>query len=233
MIKEKKDEVLKILGKMKDLIEEEKFLQDTDVLFKGKKYWDKFPSIEEMAKLVSECRQCHLWESRTLTVFGEGTIPSRVMFVGEGPGFEEDRQGRPFVGRAGQLLTKIIESIGLKREGVYITNMVKCHPMINPKTPDRRGNDRPPTNDEMVSCRPYLEAQFYYIKPEIIVTLGNSAAQSLLENASGITRMRGRFYPFKNIKLLPTFHPAALLRSPELKKYVWEDMKLLKKELKI
>jgi DNA polymerase len=256
---EKKKELAK---EVKKYLEEEKYFGYTDVVFesgngKNKMTGDKadkenlksgrelYPEIErrlaagelltleETARIVSVCIKCRLSESRTMTVFGEGNPRANVMFVGEGPGFDEDRQGMPFVGRAGQLLTKIIESTGLKREDVFITNVVKCHPMVDPSNPDRRGNDRPPSKDEAAACRPYLEQQLRNIRPKVVVTLGNSAAQLLLETDTGITRLRGRFYDLRGIKLMPTFHPAALLRNSDLKKDVWNDMKMLKKELGI
>lgn len=193
---------------------------------------EKEKLINEILKDVRGCKKCPLHKSRISVVFGEGCPGTKVMFVGEGPGYDEDRQGRPFVGRAGQLLTKIIESIGLKREDVYITNIVKCHPMINPGTPDRRGNDRPPTEEEVSQCLPFLKKQIAVIKPVAMMTLGNSAARTLLGTQTGISKLRGQVHDMDNIKLIPTYHPAALLRNPSLKPYVWEDMKLLRCLLK-
>ena len=146
--------------------------------------------------------------------------------LGEGPGFEEDRQGRPFVGKAGQLLDKILASIGLSRETVYIANIVKCHPMVDPSQPEKRGNDRPPTPDEMAACRGYLDEQIRIIRPRIIVTLGGVASKTLIGTETGIMRLRGKWHTYAplDIPLLPTFHPAALLRNPDWKRDVWNDL---------
>lgn len=159
------------------------------------------------------------------------------MFIGEGPGFKEDHTGEPFVGRSGQLLDKIMVSIGLSRKTVYIANIVKCHPMKNPADPESHGNDRPPTPEEMDACRGWLEAQIRAIKPKVIVTLGAVPARALLGDLTPITKIRGQWRTYDPgaglppIKLLPTFHPAALLRNPDLKRDVWDDMKNLQKEL--
>jgi uracil-DNA glycosylase len=157
--------------------------------------------------------------------------------VGEGPGFDEDHKGEPFVGRSGQLLDKIMESIGLSRATVYIANIVKCHPMTDPSDPEKRGNDRPPTPAEMDACRHWLEEQIRAIRPKVIVTLGASPAKALLRDMTPITKIRGKWREFDPggglppVKLLPTFHPAALLRNPDLKRDVWTDMKALREEL--
>ena len=156
--------------------------------------------------------------------------PADVLFIGEGPGYQEDREGEPFVGPAGQLLDKILASIGLSRQTVYIANIVKCHPMKDPSTPEARGNDRPPTPEEAAACRPFLDEQIAAVNPRVIVTLGATAARELL-GVSSITRERGRWREYNGIKALPTFHPAALLRDESLKKDVWMDMKALKAEL--
>jgi len=157
------------------------------------------------------------------------------MFVGEGPGYEEDHRGEPFVGKAGQLLERILASIGLSREGVYITNVVKCHPMRDPRSPEARGNDRPPSPEEIAACRPFLEEQIRLVCPQVIVTLGAVPARALLGEAEPLARLRGRWGIYRGgaapVKVLPTFHPAALLRKPELKREVWADMKALRREL--
>ncbi|OGS20346.1 MAG: hypothetical protein A2252_07935 [Elusimicrobia bacterium RIFOXYA2_FULL_39_19] len=203
-------------------------MKETPVpVFKGA----KAKKLSEIEAVVKTCRLCRLGDSRIKAVFGEGNPDSKIMFVGEGPGYDEDRQGRPFIGRAGQLLTKIIESIGLKREDVFIANIVKCHPMIDPKNPDLRGNDRPPSKEEMACCMPFLLAQIDIIKPKVIVTLGNSSTSTLLETTETISKIRGKFHTFHKTPLMPTYHPSALLRNPALKIDVWNDMKLLKKEL--
>ncbi len=210
--------------------------------------WTSAPAVEtkapatpgtlaELAAKIHACRACPLGASRIQAVPGVGSPDAKVMFIGEGPGFQEDHQGEPFVGRSGQLLDKIMESIGLSRRTVYIANIVKCHPMKNPADPESRGNDRPPTPEEMQACRGWLEAQIRTIKPKVIVTLGAVPAKALLGDLTPITKIRGRWRTYDPggglplIKLLPTFHPAALLRNPDLKRDVWTDMKNLQKEL--
>lgn len=197
----------------------------------------RFGSLDELVEKIKACRACELGNYRIQAVPGVGSPDARVMFVGEGPGFSEDHQGEPFVGRSGQLLDKIMESIGLSRRTVYIANIVKCHPMKNPRDPESRGNDRPPTPEEMAACRGWLEAQIRAVKPKVIVTLGAVPARALLDDDTPITKIRGRWRSYDPgeglppIKLLPTFHPAALLRNPDLKRDVWNDMKSLKEEL--
>jgi DNA polymerase len=149
-----------------------------------------------------------------------GNAKAHLVFVGEGPGADEDAQGEPFVGRAGQLLTRIIEAIQLRREDVYICNIIKCRPPGN----------RNPEPDEVAACEPFLRAQLAVIKPKLICALGTFAAQTLLRTKEPISRLRGRFFAYEGIPLLPTFHPAFLLRKPHEKRTVWEDMKLLQKE---
>jgi len=157
---------------------------------------------------------------RSHIVFGEGNPRAKLVFVGEGPGFEEDQQGRPFVGAAGQLLTKIIEAIHLTRGQVYICNIVKCRPPGN----------RTPLADEIETCAPFVERQIAAIKPDFICTLGGVAAQRILRTTEPISRLRGRFQDYNGIRVLPTYHPAYLLRNADKKRDVWEDMKLLIKE---
>ncbi|MDR3112591.1 MAG: uracil-DNA glycosylase [Elusimicrobiota bacterium] len=181
--------------------------------------------LEVLKKEVLFCQKCVLGKSRLNAVFGSGCTTADLMFVGEGPGFEEDHKGEPFIGKAGQLLTKIIESIGQSRETVYIANIVKCHPMKDPSSPEERGNDRPPFPEEMEICRLYLDKQIEIIAPKIIVTLGSSATKGLLKSEEPISKMRGTFKSYNGVKLMPTYHPAALLRNPSLKKDVWSDMK--------
>lgn len=172
-------------------------------------------SLEEVAAEVAGCRRCPLHEKRNHTVFGEGDPAADLMFVGEGPGADEDRIGRPFVGRAGHLLDDIIEKgMGLRREQVFIANVVKCRPPGN----------RNPEPAEIASCTPYLHAQIDLIRPKVIVALGKFAAQTLLESKSAISRLRGRFFDYRGIKLMPTFHPSYLLRNPGDKRLVWEDI---------
>lgn len=192
--------------------------------------------MDALSVQVKACRRCGLGASRLNAVFGVGTYKASVVFVGEGPGFQEDHQGEPFVGRSGQLLDKIMETVlGLKRSDVYIANIVKCHPMKNPADPESHGNDRPPTPDEIAACRPYLDEQLRFIRPRCIVTLGSVPTKVLLNTDKGISFVRGRSYdypveivPGRAIKVFPTYHPAALLRNPNLKRDTWEDMKQLK-----
>jgi uracil-DNA glycosylase family 4 len=163
-----------------------------------------------------DCRRCKLCTlGRSQIVFGVGNPKARLMFVGEAPGEEEDKRGEPFVGRAGQLLTKIIEAIGLSREQVYIANVIKCRPPGN----------RNPENDEVAACEPFLFRQIDVIQPKVIVPLGKFAAQCLLKTMEPITRLRGRQFEYRGALLIPTFHPAYLLRNPSSKREVWEDMK--------
>ena len=167
----------------------------------------------EIGPLCMRCKLCNL--GRSQTVFGVGNPKARLMFVGEAPGEDEDKKGEPFVGRAGQLLTKIIESIGLTREQVYIANVIKCRPPGN----------RNPEPDEVATCEPFLFRQIDAIQPRVIVPLGKFAAQSLLKTMDPITRLRGRRFDYRGAVLIPTFHPAYLLRNPSAKREVWDDMK--------
>ncbi|NWF92006.1 MAG: uracil-DNA glycosylase [Syntrophaceae bacterium] len=187
-----------------------------DQLFlSGSERGDRSPTLEEIRESLGNCRRCKLHRSRRTLVFGEGSSKARLMIIGEAPGYDEDVQGRPFVGRAGQLLTKILQSIHLQREEVYITNIIKCRPPQN----------RNPEPDEIRSCYPFLVQQIQAIRPQILCALGTFAAQTLLKTDSKITALRGRPYEFAGIKLMPTYHPAYLLRNPDRKREVWEDMK--------
>jgi uracil-DNA glycosylase len=170
---------------------------------------------------LGECQRCHLGKSRRNLVFGEGNPNARLVFVGEAPGADEDVQGRPFVGRAGQLLTKIISAMGLEREDVYICNILKCRPPGN----------RNPQPDEIKTCEPFLIRQLQAIKPDIICALGTFAAHTLLKTEVPITLLRGKFHAYQGIKLMPTYHPAYLLRNPGAKKQVWEDVQVIMKDL--
>ena len=172
---------------------------------------------------LGECTRCKLHMlGRKQIVFGVGNPAADLMFVGEAPGADEDVQGEPFVGRAGQLLTKIIEAMGLRREDVYIANLIKCRPPQN----------RNPEPDEMIQCEPFMFRQIDVIKPKVIVALGKFAAQALLRTTDPITRLRGREYQYRNAILMPTYHPAYLLRTPSAKREVWEDMKRVSAILK-
>ena len=178
-------------------------------------------TLEDVCTDLGDCTRCGLCESRTHIVFGEGSPNAQVVFVGEGPGFDEDKCGQPFVGAAGQLLTKIIAAMRLTRETVYIGNIVKCRPP----------NNRNPEPGEIHQCLPFLKRQLAAINPRVICALGSVAARALLKTETPISRLRGRFYEFLGIPVMPTFHPAYLLRNPEKKKEVWEDVQQIMKML--
>jgi uracil-DNA glycosylase family 4 len=185
------------------------------------------PSPEEqlaaLAQTVARCTKCpHLAATRTQTVFGVGNPRASLLFVGEAPGAEEDRQGEPFVGPAGQLLTKMIRAMGLSREEVYIANVLKCRPNLPPGS---TGNRRP-TQEEMQRCLPYLQNQIQILRPKVIVALGSVALEGLLGKPFSISRLRGRFLDFQGIPLMPTYHPSYLLHnaSVQVKRQVWEDL---------
>ncbi|HBR17969.1 MAG: uracil-DNA glycosylase [Deltaproteobacteria bacterium RIFCSPLOWO2_12_FULL_43_16] len=179
-------------------------------------------TLKSVREELGDCKRCKLHKQRTNIVFGVGSPNTSLVFVGEGPGEDEDLQGEPFVGRAGQLLTKIINAMGLERKDVYICNVVKCRPPGN----------RNPEADEIAACRPFLEKQLDVIQPKIIVALGTHAAQTLLNTSEKITALRGRFHWYRDgIQLMPTFHPSYLLRNESKKKEVWEDMKVVLKAL--
>ena len=180
--------------------------------------------LEDLKNQIVNCKKCELGKYRLNAVCGSGNPYANIMFIGEGPGFQEDHEGKPFIGRAGDLLTKIIEAMGYKRENVYIANIVKCHPMKNPENPELKGNDRPPTIEEMQICQPYLDEQIKIISPKVIITLGASSTRALLKTDDVISSLRGKFTEYMGIPLMPTYHPAALLRNPKLKKDVWLDM---------
>ncbi|MBI3540779.1 MAG: uracil-DNA glycosylase [Deltaproteobacteria bacterium] len=174
-------------------------------------------ALQKIREEIGDCTRCKLCEKRTNIVFGVGNPRTKLMFVGEGPGRDEDIQGEPFVGRSGQLLTKMIEAMGLKRSDIYIGNIVKCRP------PDNRY----PELEEVETCFPFLLKQINAIHPKIIVTLGNLASQVLLNTKTGITSLRGRFHDFYGIQVMPTYHPAFLLRNPNMKKPCWEDLQMV------
>lgn len=177
---------------------------------------DKKAALEELSKEFAGCQRCPLAATRTKLVFGSGSPEARLMFVGEAPGQDEDQQGEPFVGAAGQLLTKIIEAMKLKRSDVYIANCLKCRPPQN----------RNPLPDEISTCQPILMRQIEIIRPAVICALGKFSAQTLLSTDQPISRLRGRFHDWKDgIRVMATFHPAYLLRNPADKKLVWEDMR--------
>ena len=183
-------------------------------------YPDKREALEFLREVkVDKCIKCALSKTRKNIVFGEGNPESRLMFIGEAPGAEEDNTGRPFVGRAGQLLTKIIESINLKREEVYIANIIKCRPPEN----------RNPMENEIASCAPFLKEQIAVIRPEIICTLGKFSTEFIIGEGKGsISSVRGKTYNYDGITVIPTYHPSYLLRNPSAKKETWEDMKKIR-----
>ena len=169
---------------------------------------------------LGECTRCKLHGGRNTLVFGVGNPSAELVFVGEGPGADEDAQGEPFVGKAGQLLTRMIEAMGFRRSEVYIANVVKCRPPGN----------RDPEPDEIGSCEPFLKAQIAAIRPRVIVALGRFAVQTLLRDTTPISRQRGRWREYEGVRLMPTFHPAYLLRNPAEKKAAWDDLQLVMKD---
>ena len=188
--------------------------------FESKESNVKMPDeLQELEKICKNCTLCDLAKTRTNVVFGEGSPNAKLMFIGEGPGEMEDKTGKPFVGRAGQLLTKIIENVlNLKREEVYIANIVKCRPP----------NNRVPTIEEAETCKPYLLKQIDIVKPEILVCLGKTAFMYLLNSDIPISRVRGQIFEYKGKKVIPTFHPSYLLRNPSAKKDAYKDFLLIK-----
>lgn len=225
---------------LNSIIDKIKYLIESDINFGIDEYYLKLNSnnsfveknngaekkldmLNELKEEALKCRKCQLYKSRTHLVFGEGNPNAELLFIGEAPGRQEDLEGRPFVGMAGKLLTKIINAMGFKREDIYIANILK----------DRPPNNRNPESDEIAACKNYLIRQIGIITPRVICTLGKFASQILLETETPISKLRGRFFNYQNIKLMPTYHPAYLLRNPRDKKLVWEDMKKIIKELKI
>jgi DNA polymerase len=180
--------------------------------------WVASGSLNELNANICTCLKCPLGSTRTKFVFGTGAPGADVMFVGEAPGADEDKQGEPFVGRAGQLLNKIIEAVGMKREEVYICNILKCRPP----------NNREPLPSEMETCTPYLAKQIDLLKPKFIIALGRISAQWLLQTSESLTSMRGKVHDYRGARLIVTYHPAALLRNPNWKRPAWDDMKMFK-----
>ena len=177
--------------------------------------FSSLPLLNRIREDLGDCKRCKLHSGRTKLVFGVGDPSADLMFVGEAPGKDEDQEGVPFVGRAGQLLTKIIASIGLSRDEVYIANVIKCRPP----------NNRNPEPDEITTCEPVLFRQVDAIQPKVVVALGAFAVHTLLASKLAISRLRGQVYDYRGAQLVPTFHPAFLLRNPDRKRDVWEDMK--------
>jgi len=178
-------------------------------------------TLERIREDIGDCKRCRLCEARNKIVFGDGNARAELVFIGEGPGHDEDVQGLPFVGRAGKLLTQMIEAMGLRREEVYICNIVKCRPPEN----------RQPERDEVATCSPFLDRQLAVIRPKVVVCLGNVAAQTLLGTNKSISQFRGQWFEFRGSKLLATYHPAYLLRTPSAKSEVWKDLKNVMAEL--
>jgi DNA polymerase len=211
-----------ILNSLEKILECEKLAGINDFYTRDKiKTGEDKMTLSQLKKEVLACEKCALCRTRKNVIFGEGNLQADLMFVGEAPGRDEDIKGRPFVGKAGRLLTKIIEAIGLTREDVFIGNVLKCRP------PDNRN----PLPEEIMKCSPYLIEQIKLIQPKVICALGKFAAQTLLNTEKPISRLRGTFYDYHGVKLMPTYHPAYLLRNAHGKKDVWEDMKLIAKEL--
>ena len=177
--------------------------------------------LDEVRRDVGDCRRCKLCDGRRNIVFGSGNPKAKLVFVGEGPGSDEDAQGVPFVGKAGQLLPKMIEAMGYARDDVYICNVVKCRPP----------NNRNPEPDEIAACEPFLRAQLQSIQPKVIVALGKFAAQTLLRDETRISALRGTWREYMGIPLMPTFHPAYLLRNPAEKRAAWQDLQQVMKRL--
>lgn len=180
-----------------------------------------YDNWDDLKKSIAECKKCRLCTNRTNIVLGEGNINAKIMFIGEGPGADEDKQGVPFVGKAGQLMNKAFQALGINREEIYIANIVKCRPPSN----------RVPEEDEAQACLNYLRNQVVLIKPEIIVLLGSTALKTILGKEYGITAVRGKWMEKNGIKYMPTWHPAALLRDENQKIEFWQDLKELKKYL--
>lgn len=197
------------------------FNEPEKVEFMSDKNSDNNDYLSELKKSLNNCQKCKLSRCRTNIVFGAGNAHARLVFVGEAPGRDEDLSGEPFVGRAGQLLTKMIIAMGLSREQVYICNVVKCRPPEN----------RDPEADEIASCEPFLKQQLALIKPDIIVGLGRYACQTLLQTKTPMSQIRGTWQHYEGIAFMPTFHPAYLLRNPPAKKEVWQDLQLVMTKL--
>jgi len=186
---------------------------------RGQEAWEDTRSLDEFRGMIHDCRKCGLWQTRTNLVFGVGNPKASFMVVGEAPGADEDAQGEPFVGKAGQLLNKILAAIGFAREDVYIANVLKSRPP----------NNRKPQADEVEACLPYLEKQVALIKPKLILCLGLTAAENLLKSGESMARLRGRVFHYQGIPLMVTYHPAALLRNPNWKHATWDDVRAARK----
>jgi len=206
-----------------DILKGVRQVAETEMMAGVSELYGETVSLESVRAAVSNCTLCGLSKTRSNTVFGEGKSDAALMFIGEAPGRDEDIQGRPFVGRAGKLLTDIITAMGLRREDIYIANILKCRPPEN----------RNPLPGEISKCSSYLSAQIRFVRPKVICALGKFASQTLLDTDTPISCLRGKFHDYCGVKLMPTYHPAYLLRNPSSKKEVWEDMKAIAKELGI
>jgi DNA polymerase len=233
-----RSEVIKALKDQKEIFGDELFIsglfqekimtekisikkaKDEPELFSDtKENWETSQNLEDLDELICNCTKCDLHKGRNKFVFGVGNPKADVMLIGEGPGAEEDKQGEPFVGRAGQLLNDILKAINFTRQEVYIANVVKCRPPGN----------RTPLPEEMESCMPYLSKQIDLIKPKLILCLGLVAAGALLKKKDSLGKMRGKIFEFNHTKVMVTYHPAALLRNPNFKRDCWEDVKAFRK----
>jgi DNA polymerase len=195
------------------------YMEEENLFPAEKEEWEKAPTLKKLEDLICNCTECKLHEGRNKFVFGSGNPDADVIVIGEGPGAEEDKQGLPFVGRAGQLLTDVLKAINFRRDEVYIANVVKCRPPGN----------RTPLPDEMDTCLPYLKKQIALIKPMAILCLGLTAARALLKKRDSLTNMRGKVFEFENAKVMVTYHTAALLRNPHWKRGCWEDVQKFRK----
>ena len=215
-------EYLQVISTVREYVEEQMQLGFTEILDPEH---SKFGEVDynQLRQEANGCEKCELHTTRTNVVFGTGNENADLMFVGEAPGRDEDEKGEPFVGRAGQLLTKVIEAMGLTRDEVYIANVIKCRPP----------NNRNPKRIEIESCEPYLIRQIELIKPKVICALGTFAAQMLLRTEAKISSLRGNFHEYRGTKVMPTYHPAYLLRNPDGKREVWEDMQKIMAELNL
>ncbi len=224
------NEAREILNSIKMYLETDRLAGITDIISKSRDVafsgneirTDKILALDDLRKKAGECTGCQLFKRRTNLVFGSGDPGAKLMFVGEAPGADEDLKGLPFVGRAGELLTKMIEAMGVKREDVYIANILKCRPPGN----------RVPMPEEIAACTHFLEEQIKTIKPKVICALGKFASQFLLKSQEPISMLRGKFRQLGDTKIMPTYHPAYLLRNPADKRLVWEDLKKVRDELK-
>jgi len=236
MTKPTKNEIIKSLTLQKEIFGDELFISkkkrnsivvkepsasfaEQELFPAEKEKWEKTTSLNELEKLICKCTKCRLHEKRNKFVFGTGNPNADVLVIGEGPGAEEDKQGLPFVGRAGKLLTDMLKAIKFEREEVYIGNVVKCRPPEN----------RTPMQDEMDTCMPYLKKQVELIKPKLILCLGLTAAKGLLKKRESLGELRKSIFEYEGAKVIVTYHPAALLRNPHWKKDCWEDLKKFRK----